>query len=87
MIEKVALTLEGVDFPKTHDLEYLIRLAGEHSIVLEPDFESASWLTPWAAEFRYDDAPIETLDRKRAIEAACTAVNWCQTLLERARPS
>lgn len=75
---KVALTLEGVDFPRTHDLEYLFSLAGKHSITLESDFESASWLTPWAAEFRYDDAPIETLDRKRAIAVAQAAVGWCK---------
>lgn len=56
-------------------------LAGKHSIALEPEFESASWLTPWAAEFRYDDAPIETLDRKRAIAAANAAVSWCQELI------
>ena len=78
---KVALTLEGIDFPKTHDLEFLITLAGKHSIALDPEFESASWLTPWAAEFRYDDAPIETLDRKRAIAAANAAVSWCQELI------
>jgi hypothetical protein len=43
--------------------------------------KSASWLTPWAAEFRYDDAPIKTLDRKRAIAVANAAVSWCQDLL------
>lgn len=79
---KVALVLEGVDFPKTHDLEYLIGLVGKHSIAMEPDIESASWLTPWAAEFRYDDAPIETLDRKRAISVANAAVSRCQELLD-----
>ncbi len=78
---KVALTLKGVDFPKTHDLEFLIGLAGKHSIAMEPGVESASWLTPWAAEFRYDDAPIETLDRKRAIASANAAVTWCQELI------
>lgn len=78
---KVALTLEGVDFPKTHDLEFLLTLAGKHSIALEPDFASASWLTPWAAEFRYDDAPIETLDRKQAVAASHAAVSWCQELI------
>lgn len=78
---KAALTLEGIDFPKTHDLEYLIGLAGKHSIVMEPELESASWLTPWAAEFRYDDAPIETLDRKRAIVVANAAVSWCRELI------
>jgi len=82
---KVALMLRGVDFPKTHDLEYLIVLAEKHSIAMEPELESASWLTPWAAEFRYDDAPIETLDRKRAIAVASTAVAWCQELIAEAR--
>ena len=78
---KVALMLKGVAFPKTHDLEYLLVLAEKHSIVMEPEVKSASWLTPWAAEFRYDDAPIETLDRKRAIAVANAAVTWCQELL------
>lgn len=49
---------------------------------MEPELESASWLTPWAAEFRYDDAPIETLDRKRAITVANAAVSWCQEMIE-----
>jgi hypothetical protein len=48
---------------------------------MEPEVESASWLTPWAAEFRYDDAPIETLERKRAIAVANAAVAWCQDLI------
>ncbi len=78
---KVVLMLEGIDFPKTHDLEYLIVLAEKHSVAIGSEVKSASWLTPWAAEFRYDDAPIETLDRKRAIAVANAAVSWCQELL------
>lgn len=78
---KVALTLEGIDFPKTHDLEYLIVQASKQSIAMAPELESASWLTPWAAEFRYDDAPIETLDRRRAIAVANTAISWCLALV------
>ncbi len=82
---KVALVLEGVDFPKTHDLEYLIVLAEKQSIAMEAEVKSASWLTPWAAEFRYDDAPIEMLDRKRAIAVANAAVTWCRELLDEKR--
>lgn len=78
---KVVLILQSIEFPKTHDLEYLIVLADKHSIAMEPEVKSASWLTPWAAEFRYDDAPIETLDRKRAVAVANAAVTWCQELL------
>jgi len=70
---------------ETHDLEYPIVLAEKRSIPMEPEIESASWLTPWAAEFRYDDAPIETLDRKRAIAVANTAVSGCRELLNEKR--
>jgi HEPN domain-containing protein len=82
---KVVLMLEGVDFPKTHDLEYLIVLAEKQSITMEAEVKSASWLTPWAAEFRYDDALIETLDRKRATVVASAAVTWCHELLDEKR--
>jgi HEPN domain-containing protein len=43
---KVVLMLEGIDFPKTHDLEYLIVLAEKQSIAMEAEVKSASWLTP-----------------------------------------
>lgn len=43
---KVVLMLEGTDFPKTHDLEYLIILAEKRSVAMEPEVKSASWLTP-----------------------------------------
>lgn len=82
------MTLEGIDFPRTHDLEYLLTLAGKHSIALDPECESGSWLTPWAVEFRYDDDPIETLDRRRAIATASAAVVWCEALVpSRAEPA
>ncbi len=67
---KVALTLHGLDFPKTHDLDYLISMADQAAIALDPLLTRAGWLTPWAAEFRYDDAPIDALDRDRAIGTA-----------------
>jgi HEPN domain-containing protein len=78
---KVALTLRGVDFPKTHDLDYLTTLADQNSVEVASDLASVGWLTPWAAELRYDDAPLDTLDRNRAIEIAETAVAWSQELI------
>jgi hypothetical protein len=73
--------------PKTHDLDYLIRLADQCSVTLDPAVIAANWLTPWAAEFRYDDAPIDTLDRTLAVEAAQGAVAWCHDLLVEATSS
>jgi HEPN domain-containing protein len=78
---KVALTLKGVDFPKTHDLDYLTTLADQNSAAMIPEVASAGWLTPWAAEFRYDDAPLDALDRNRAIAVAEAAIAWCHNLI------
>ena len=78
---KVALTLNGIDFPKTHDLDFLLALANRNEIELPVEMAQVGWLTPWAAEFRYDDAPIESLDRKRAEAIGEFAVDWCCELL------
>jgi len=83
---KVALTLRGVDYPKTHDLDFLAGLAGKNEIELPAEMANAGWLTPWAAEFRYDDAPLETLDRDRAVVLAEFAVDWCRGLITEAGP-
>jgi HEPN domain-containing protein len=78
---KVALTLSGTDYPKTHDLDFLVALSNESEIDLPPEIGQAGWLTPWAAEFRYDDAPLESLDRNRAVALAELAVDWCRELI------
>ena len=82
---KAALTLDGIDFPKTHDIDFLAELAAEHSIAAPEEVAEAGWLTPWAAEFRYDDEPLESLDRERALEVAGDAVAWCEELLAEAQ--
>lgn len=84
---KVALTLKGVDFPKTHDLEFLVGLANRRFIQVPERIAAAGWLTPWATEFRYDDEPLHSLDRNIAIELADDAVTWCADLLNEAQAS
>ena len=69
------------DYPKTHDLDFLVALAGKNEIALPAGMADVGWLTPWAAEFRYDDAPLDTLDRDQAIEISEMAVTWCRDLI------
>jgi hypothetical protein len=38
-------------------------------------------LTPWGTDFRYDDEPLQSLDRELALELAASAVSWCEGLL------
>jgi HEPN domain-containing protein len=78
---KVALILTGVDFPKTHDLDFLVGLASRQTIDVPETVASAGWLTPWGTDFRYDDEPLHSLDRGGAVELAGCAVAWCEELL------
>ncbi len=50
---KSLLSFKGVEFPKTHDLEDLIELAGERQITLPDYINTLTELTPYAVEFRY----------------------------------
>jgi len=70
-----------IDFPKTHDLEFLVNLAKRHDIAVPAEVTASFWLTPWAAEFRYDDVPLEALDRGLAVELAEGAVGWSSKLI------
>jgi HEPN domain-containing protein len=77
---KVALVLADADLPLSHDLEFLVRQVRESGIEPTQEFSDAQWLTPWAAELRYDE-PIP-LDRAAALAAAESAVGWAVSLLD-----
>jgi HEPN domain-containing protein len=77
---KVALVLHGIDFPKTHDLDFLLARAEGHGLAVPDPIEDAEWLTPWAAQLRYDEGAAP-LDRSAAIEAGASAVDWARSLL------
>ena len=77
---KAALVLHGIDFPKTHDLDFLLARAEGRGLLIPKQIEDAEWLTPWAAQLRYDEAAAP-LDRRAAIEAATSAVDWARSLL------
>lgn len=76
---KVALVLADAELPLTHDLRFLVRQVRESGIEPPGEFSDAQWLTPWAAELRYDE-PI-ALDRAAALAAAKRAVGWATSLL------
>lgn len=79
---KAVLVLRGIDFPKTHDLDLLLARAGDHAVVRPRELEDAAWLTPWAAQLRYDEAPAP-LNRSDAIAVASSAVTWARSLFDR----
>jgi HEPN domain-containing protein len=69
---KVALVLADVELPRTHDLAQLVEQVQASATEVPDEFASIEWLTPWAAELRYDE-PTTPLDRSAALAAAESA--------------
>jgi len=76
---KVALVLADVELSRTHDLESLVEQVEEAGIKVPEELADVDWLTPWAAELRYDE-PTE-LDRAAALAVAESAARWSGSLL------
>jgi HEPN domain-containing protein len=76
---KVALVLADIDFPRSHDLRELADVALESGVEVPRSIQDARWLTPWAAQLRYE--MLEPLDRDAALSVASDAVSWAAALL------
>lgn len=79
---KVGLVANGIDFPKTHDLDFLLSLATKSGLEITDELTATRWLSPWAAEFRYDNPPTPSLEREDALSASRTALAWARTVLQ-----
>lgn len=75
---KAALTLRGIDFPKTHDLTELVVLLAPH-INLNINVSETAALNPYAVESRYP-GDWEPLGREEAIRAVQIADGIRQTI-------
>ena len=75
--------LADADLPLTHDLKNLLRQVRETGTEAPQDISDTAWLTPWAAELRYDE-PI-AFDRAAALTAAESASGWAASLLADAK--
>jgi hypothetical protein len=80
---KVALVLADSELPHTHDLELLVEQVKGAGTRVPDELSDTEWLTPWAAELRYDE-PI-ALDRTAALAAAESASGWAMSLLADAK--
>ncbi len=73
------LVLAGVEIPRTHDLERVLAIAELAGHELPAAVREAGWLTPWAVEFRYDEA-TGPLDRDAALGTAEAVIAWASDL-------
>jgi HEPN domain-containing protein len=79
---KAALVLSDTDFPNSHDLRELADIASENGVSVPSSIQAARWLTPWAAQLRYE--MLEPLDRDAAVSVMTDTVTWARTLVEEA---
>lgn len=78
---KAVLVLAGVEIPRTHDIERVLTLAERAGHELPAMVAEAGWLTPWAVEFRYDEA-TSPLDRDSAVRTAEAVIAWASGVLD-----
>lgn len=80
---KAILRSLHADFPLTHDIELLLRLAGEAGIGVPEDIRAARRLTPYAVETRYPGFQSEISDAEvqEALETAERVVEWAKQAL------
>jgi HEPN domain-containing protein len=72
---KAFLTYHQIDFPKTHSIRRLLRLAGRVNKEIPEALRDAAWLTPFGVEARYPDDAAEILPggETKAVETARAA--------------
>jgi HEPN domain-containing protein len=69
---KAFLTWHQVEFPKTHDIKRLLKLAGAKDPSLAEELSDAADLTAYAVEYRYpgEYAPVTRDDAAEAVAVA-----------------
>jgi len=80
---KAALAWRGVDYRLTHDIAYLTELLEAAGVAVPAEVAAADALTPWAAEWPYEEPPTaEQLDRSLAAFSAAAALAWASRLMD-----
>ncbi len=79
---KSVLVVHGVAFRRAHDLSYLLQVAEDADIEVPDDVAATRWLTPWAADFRYDEHDIVGFSRAESLAGAKRAIEWAQGVLD-----
>lgn len=80
---KAVLAQHGIDYPRPriHDVEHLLRLIEANGLVAPPDVGELKSLTPWALQFRYEDAFDERLDRDGTLRLVRELRTWAEGMM------
>lgn len=64
---KAVLASREIEYGRTHQLHFLVRLLEEHAIDAPASVLDAVELNPWAVEFRYEEDDEPPLDRRATL--------------------
>jgi HEPN domain-containing protein len=73
---KAVLAAYDVEYGKTHQLNYLVRLLTEKGIDVPSSVIEADELSPWAVEFRYETDSEPPLDRVATLQLIEGVRRW-----------
>ena len=80
---KAVLLSRKIEFPYTHDIKGLLKIAETIALVIPPAIQQAALLTPYAVETRYpgDWMDITESDVQEALKTAEHTILWAKTIL------
>ncbi len=77
---KAVLAWLQIEYPLTHDIDFLVRLLTRRDAPVPGALLEARWVSMWGVVTRYED--VETvLDRVEAIEVATVAIAWAREVV------
>jgi len=77
---KAVLAWLEIEYPLTHDVDFLVRLLTRRDVPVPDALLEARWVSMWGVFTRYED--IETvLDRVEAIQVATVAIAWAREVV------
>lgn len=80
---KAVLLSREIEFPYTHDIKGLLKIAETNAVAIPPAIKQAALLTPYAVETRYpgDWMDITESDVQEALQIAEHTILWAKNIL------
>src|SRR5574337_920168 len=82
---KAVLLSRGIEFPYTHDIKGLLKIAEAGALVIPLAVQQAARLTPYAVETRYPGLgfQIPETDVEEVLQTAEKTLSWASELISR----
>lgn len=74
---KAVLASRGAEYPKTHNLRVLRDRLIDDGVAIPRAVDDSLVLSPFGAQFRYDDPPEGGFDRADAVRFVTAVLAWC----------